>query len=385
MTKKLFYEDSYQKEFEATVLSCEKVGDTYRILLDESAFFPEGGGQSSDKGSIDGIEVRDVQEENGLVIHFTDQPLEIERRVKGTILFEERFSKMQQHTGEHIVSGLVNRYFGCNNVGFHLGSEQVTMDFDGVLTKSELSRVEREANRAVVSNLPVFVSYPSREELENLKYRSKIEIQGQTRIVTIPGIDVCACCAPHVLATGEIGLIKLTGAIKYKGGMRISMLCADRALADYNEKEKSVSNISVLLSAKPSEVSNAVERLKRELQMMKDRAAGLQSNYLSVKLREIKPEMDHYLLFEEEMDGNALRRFVKEGAGICSGIVGAFTGSDNQGYTYILGSKNVDLAAYSKELNRVFHGKGGGKPQMIQGHLIGREEEIRKFLEDKDC
>ena len=208
-TEKLFYKDSFTKEFQAKVTACEPWKTGYRIVLSQTGFFPEGGGQTADTGRLNAVPVLDVQEEQGILYHFTQQPLEVGTEVKGTLNWEERFWKMQHHSGEHIVSGLIHKHFGYHNVGFHLGSQVVTLDFDGIITKEELRMIEKEANQAVAQNIEIQVSYPSKEELSRLEYRSKIEIEGQVRIVTIPGYDVCACCAPHMRYTGQIGMIKL--------------------------------------------------------------------------------------------------------------------------------------------------------------------------------
>ena len=226
-TEKLFYNDSHLSKFTAMVLECEpyeKKEGCYAVELDRTAFFPEGGGQYADTGKLEDAKVSDVREKNGRILHITDQPFEAGEIVEGEIDWETRFMKMQQHTGEHIVSGIVHARYGFNNVGFHLGTEDCTMDFDGEISKEALQEIELEANRAVWKNLTIEVSYPSKEELEELDYRSKIEIEGQVRIVTGPGYDVCACCAPHVNYTGEIGMIKLVNMINYKGGERITML-----------------------------------------------------------------------------------------------------------------------------------------------------------------
>ena len=238
MTEKLFYQDSHRSTFTAIVQEVRPSGNGYEIILDRTAFFPEGGGQSSDTGSLGGVSVSDVQEIDGKIIHYTDGPLVEGTEVEGCIDWTERFSKMQQHTGEHIVSGLIHKIYGYHNVGFHLGTDSVTLDFNGVVPKEKLHEIEQLANEAVAKNLPVQVLYPTDEELSKISYRSKIEIEGQVRIVVIDGYDVCACCAPHVKQTGEIGLIKLVGMQNYKGGVRISMLCGFRALEDYYQKEK---------------------------------------------------------------------------------------------------------------------------------------------------
>ena len=215
-----------------------------------------------------------MQEKDGVVFHYITGPLKEGEEITGKLDFQERFSKMQQHTGEHIISGLVSSHFGYHNVGFHLGTEEVTMDYDGVLTQEDLEQIEEEANEAVAKNLPVVVLYPSEEELKNITYRSKIEIEEQIRIVQIPGYDSCACCAPHVKETGSIGLIKIVGAIHYKGGMRISMLCGFRALWDYRMKEKNIVRISNLLSAKQEDTAQAVERLGQEINRQKEKNQG---------------------------------------------------------------------------------------------------------------
>ena len=260
MTDRLYYEDSHLAAFPAVVTACEQEKDYWKVALDQTTFFPEGGGQAGDTGYLGEIEVFDTHEKNGEIWHYTRQPLEVGAEVKGVLDWKKRFSRMQQHSGEHIVSGLIHTRFGYDNVGFHLGEEEVTMDFNGPITKEELLEIETAANQVVFGNVPIQISYPSREELEILDYRSKIEIEGQVRIVTIPDVDVCACCAPHVNNTGEIGLIKLTNVQSHRGGVRVSLLAGNRALCDYREKENSVKAISVLLSAKEAAVATACLR-----------------------------------------------------------------------------------------------------------------------------
>lgn len=382
-TEKLFYHDSHKKTFTAQVLSCQPgPKDTWLIVLDQTAFFPEGGGQYADTGYLENAKVLDVQEKDGILYHQTDQPLTEGCEVTGNLDYEERFSKMQQHTGEHIVSGLMHSTFGYDNVGFHLGTGEVTMDFNGPVDEGQLRAIELRANQAVAANLPVEVTYPSREELGAIEYRSKIEIQGQVRIVTIPGYDVCACCAPHVKTTGEIGMIKLTGAVKYKGGTRVSMLCGFRALDDYNQKEESVRKISILFSAKPELVAAAASKQKEDLATVRDKLLAFQEKYLSFRLQQLSASQNIYI-FEEELDVNIARRFVNQAMEQCSGIAAVFIGNDQNGYRYILGSRSADLNTFSRSLNSRFHGKGGGKPEMVQGSLAAGSDsdEIVAFLQ----
>ena len=374
MTEKLFYQDSHRSTFTAIVQEVRPSGNGYEIILDRTAFFPEGGGQSSDTGSLGGVSVSDVQEIDGKIIHYTDGPL-----VEGCIDWTERFSKMQQHTGEHIVSGLIHKIYGYHNVGFHLGTDSVTLDFNGVVPKEKLHEIEQLANEAVAKNLPVQVLYPTDEELSKISYRSKIEIEGQVRIVVIDGYDVCACCAPHVKQTGEIGLIKLVGMQNYKGGVRISMLCGFRALEDYYQKEKNNREIAVMLSAKEYETAVEVERLQEELAMKKAKIAELEQKFLEQKVETLDVSGEIVCLFEETdpvMTREMVNLLLKKGAKMAA----VFSGNEREGYRYVLGSRSLDVRKNGKLLNEAFHGRGGGKPEMVQGTVQGKREEIEAFL-----
>ena len=249
-TVKLFYEDAGIREFDAVVLSCVPEKEGHKAVLDRTAFFPEGGGQYGDIGWIDGILVADTKEKSGVIYHYLEKPLKPGTKVHGKLDWALRFERMQQHSAEHVVSGIVHRRFGYDNVGFHLGADYCTMDFNGPLSGKQLKEIEEEANRVVFAGLPVCVRYPEKEELEHMEYRSKIEIKGQVRIVEIPGVDACACCAPHVESTGQIGLIKLVDMSSYKGGERISLLSGIRALRDYQCKQEQAKRIGNMLCEK---------------------------------------------------------------------------------------------------------------------------------------
>ncbi len=379
MTEKLFYQDSHRSTFTAIVQEVRPSGNGYEIILDRTAFFPEGGGQSSDTGSLGGVSVSDVQEIDGKIIHYTDGPLVEGTEVEGCIDWTERFSKMQQHTGEHIVSGLIHKIYGYHNVGFHLGTDSVTLDFNGVVPKEKLHEIEQLANEAVAKNFPVQVLYPTDEELSKISYRSKIEIEGQVRIVVIDGYDVCACCAPHVKQTGEIGLIKLVGMQNYKGGVRISMLCGFRALEDYYQKEKNNREIAVMLSAKEYETAVEVERLQEELAMKKAKIAELEQKFLEQKVETLDVSGEIVCLFEETdpvMTRELVNLLLKKGAKMAA----VFSGNEREGYRYVLGSRSLDVRKNGKLLNEAFHGRGGGKPEMVQGTVQGKREEIEAFL-----
>ena len=381
MTEKLFYEDSHMITFSAVVTACEKVGDYYEAVLSRTAFFPEGGGQYADTGYIDGIKVLDVHERNGIIYHKTEEALCVGQQVKGTIDWEERFSKMQHHSGEHIVSGLVNSMYGYDNVGFHMGKDAVTMDFNGVLSKEQLKEIEHKANEAVVKNVDIQVLYPTKEELEDISYRSKIEIEGQVRIVVVPGYDTCACCAPHVKKTGEIGIIKLIGMQNYKGGVRVSMLCGFRAIADYESKAEHTKSISVMLSAKEDEIVEEVARLKDELAMQKAKVVDMQRCILEYKVSELPGQKSLIVLFESELSGDASRELVNLLLAKETEIAAVFAKTDENQYRYVIGSKTKDVRPFAKMLSDKFTGRGGGKPEMVQGSVSGEVDAIREAIE----
>ena len=384
MTEKLYYNDSHMTEFTGTVLLCQHTEEHYKVVLNRTAFFPEGGGQYADTGFIDDVEVIDVQEENGTIYHYTKSPLEEGKEVNGKLNKNLRFMKMQQHSGEHIVSGLINRRFGYDNVGFHLGSEDCTMDFNGNITKDELREIETEANKAVVKNLDIEVIYPTDEELKDIDYRSKKEINGQVRIVKIPGYDICACCAPHVSKTGEIGIIRLTNVQRYKGGVRVTMLCGFRALNDYRVKEDNVKAVSELLCAKEYETAAAVKRLKDENASIKIKLAKAKESVIRSYAKEVsKTDEENIWLFEEELEGDEPRilmnSVIAEGKNVC----GVFLKTGEDEYRYVIGCKEGSVRELAKEINTEFQGRGGGKPEMVQGSLKGDKDVIVTFLQEK--
>lgn len=381
MTEKVFYQDSHKVSCEAEVLACESQGTQYLIALDRTVFFPEGGGQYADTGWIGEVRVTDAHEKEGVIWHTAEAAVLVGTRVTVRIDWEERFEKMQQHTGEHIVSGLVHERFGYHNVGFHLGSDYCTMDFDGPISREALKEIEWEANRAVWQNIPVETSYPSKEELETLHYRSKIEIEGQVRIITVPGYDVCACCAPHVNTTGEIGIVKLVQMIHYKGGERITMLCGARALRDYDRKDENIKKISSLLCVKEYEAAEGTKKLKEEQTQWKGKVSQLSQKLVAYQAQEIPVEEGITAVFDSELTGNSPRELMNILLQKGAEAAAVFAGNDVDGYRYVIGSKTEDVRALCRRLNEVFSGRGGGKPEMVQGSLCGTQEEIRIELE----
>ncbi len=378
MTQKLFYENMYLQHFSATVTGCEPAQDRWHITLDATAFYPEGGGQPGDTGYLGNVRVIDTHSRRDEVIHITDGPIQPGEKIEGKIDWEPRFSRMQHHTGEHIVSGLIHRLYGYDNVGFHMGHDAVTLDLSGELSGADLEKVERLANEAVWKNIPIEISYPSPEALAALDYRSKKELSGDVRIVTVPEYDICACCGTHVHKTGEIGLIKLVNFQRYKGGIRIWMLCGGEALEDYTRKNKDVFAVSALLSAKPHEITPALEHVLKERDGLKLELGLLQDRLFEYKAAAIE-QGSFTIQFEENLSPNELRKYCLALCERCE-TAAVFSGKDRE-WKYAIGSKNQDVRVLGKAFNGAFSGKGGGKPGLIQGSVTGDPEAIKQFFQ----
>lgn len=384
MTEKLYDSDSYLSEFDCKLINFGEDGKRIFIETDRTAFFPEGGGQTSDKGFLDEIYISDVQIVDGRIFHYTENTantlelLKSKAVLHGKIDWKKRFSDMQQHSGEHIVSGLVCSTFGYNNVGFHLGTEVVTLDFDGVLSEEDITRIEFLANKTVWDNKEILVSFPTDEELQKISYRSKIEIEGQTRLVEIPGVDVCACCAPHMRTTGEIGIIEVVAYEKYKGGTRVSILCGERSLKDIRHKLNENRKVSALTSSKQIETSVFVEKLKEDKEKADYEIVGLQRELLSLKAQAIK-NSDKIIIFDEKLEGKLLSDFALSVMDKAQNFAACFSGKNDE-YKYCIVSHSIDLRDMCKALNSAFSGRGGGKPQIVQGSLSGSKAEIKDFL-----
>ena len=381
-TRKLYYEDCHLSTFSAQVVSCEQSDKGWQIVLDATAFYPEGGGQACDLGTLSGVRVLDVREQGEAVIHLCDGPLPVGERVEGVIDYERRFDLMQQHSGEHIFSGTVNRLYGYDNVGFHLSDNIVTMDFNGVLTEEDVVRVEELVNEAIVKNLPIIVTYPTKEELANMEYRSKIEILGQVRIVNVEGVDVCACCAPHVKRTGEIGMLKVMSVQSHRGGVRISMLCGFRALEAFREKSAIITKLMDSLTVSQELLPDRVEKLKASNQDYKYRLAMSKQKLLEIKMTEIPNEQENVFLFEQDIESTVMRNVVNKLTAEHNGVCGVFVGNDEAGYSFIIGSANVDCTQIGALLREKTGAKCGGKKPMIQGSVQASEEILKAVLLD---
>ena len=378
LTKELYYDDAYLNEFQATVLSCEEDKKGYALTLDATAFYPEGGGQPYDTGTLNEAKVLEVHRRDDRIIHTVDMYLKPGTIVNGKVNFERRFDLMQQHSGEHVFSGLVHKHFGYDNIGFHLGEKEVVLDFSGPLDHKDLSMIEAECNRMIQKNIPVEVTYPNDEELSNLDYRSKKELSGRIRIVSIRDCDVCACCGTHVRKIGEVGYCKVLSLTTKKGNARVSVLFGKRA-TDYMARiYDEVTAISALISKNPLEILEGVRHLQDEVLQK-----GLKLNVLYTKHFEerFEKEMETslFITIEEGCTMDLLRHFCDRMSAKAKIAAGLLKKSEED-YQYVIISKSEDLRAAAKSLSETFAGKGGGSKEMIQGSLHGSAEQIVSFL-----
>lgn len=408
MTERLFETQSNEKIFFAKVVQCDAFvkDEKYKIVLDRTLFFPEGGGQKGDSGFIlvgentesdffcelstegeeetktvispDAVRVDDTQEKNGLIYHYCSKQLEVGTFVTGLLDYDIRFRRMQNHTGEHIVSGIIHKHFGFDNVGFHMGSEDVTLDINGVLSKEELSFVEAEANKAVIENVDVYAEVFSGDVLDTIDYRSKLDIRENVRIVTVKGYDKCACCAPHVSKTGEIGIIKLTGFLPYKQGVRIHMLCGFDAIDDYENKLVQNKLCSALLSAKPNELFLGIERLLEENKKEKQESNALKNTIATLLLEKAKTEGKN-CLFTDINDAVFMRYLATNGSELF-GVCGVFCKVSDDNYRYVAVGKDRDMRAFAKDMNSALNGRGGGDSELVQGSVKASLEDIQSFF-----
>ncbi len=383
MNNELFYRDPYCKEFDEKVISCTKGKKYYEIILSDTSFYPEGGGQPCDLGTLNEIEVVDVKRVNNQIIHYVSQPMEPNETVHGKIQWDRRFDHMQQHTGEHIVSGLIHQKYGYENVGFHMGSEVITIDFNGQLDWSQLKEIESMANRIVYENVTVEETYPTSVELDHLQYRSKKELLGIVRIVTIPNADVCACCGTHVRNTGEVGLIKFLSIANRKDGVRIEMVCGKRAFnymqVVYDENLK----ISHLLSAKVKETSIAVEKLQHENHSNQTQLHAFVNHLLEQKLEQVSTYQELYIDVIDMVDQVAVRKFCnamleQHKTNTCVVLM-----KKDSEYSYLMMTKALPLRQLIKEINPLLNGRGGGSDEMVQGSFKAEIEEIQRILKEK--
>ena len=380
VTRKLYYEDCHLSRFRAMVTGCEKCEKGYEILLDATAFYPEGGGQACDLGSLGSVSVLDVRERGEAVVLLCDAPLEIGTEVEGVIDYDRRFDLMQQHTGEHIVSGIIHRRYGFHNVGFHMGSEMIEIDFDGMVPAGDLPAIELEANSALWQNLEVRCWYPAEEELPHVQYRSKRALPWPVRIVQVPGFDSCACCGTHVAKTGEVGLVKLFSVVPLRGGCRIEMSCGRRALMLLNRAFEQNRQVSQAFSAVWSETGDAAKRMNEALSAEKYRAAQLQKRIFAT-IAQGYENSGNVLHFEPALESVEIRMLADAIGQVCRGRATVFSGTEEEGYAFAMVDHSTDLRAFGKEMTAALHGRGGGKPNFQQGRVSATRQEIENFFE----
>lgn len=381
----IYETDGHCSDFTAEVRSCEAVpGGLYELTLSQTAFFPEGGGQSSDHGTLGGQEVLKLRADDAraVVYHTVRNPVAPGSTIEGHVDMEKRFSDMQNHTAEHIISGLIHSRFGYDNVGFHMGNDGITMDFNGILQAEQLANVELLANEAVYANLSVKISFYTPEAAREVAFRSKKELAGTVRLVEIEGVDRCACCAPHVSRTGEIGLIKIVNCQSYKGGVRVSMLAGKRAFAELSKRFIQVKSLSTALSAKMDEVERHVQRLQAESIRAKAERTSVLRNYYLSRAQSIQPG-ESALLFEETGTADDIRNFVKILMERTDGICAVFLcdhSSEQEQYRFVIGSRSRDLRNIADILRKSAGASCGGRPELIQGCVAARKEQISDLL-----
>lgn len=376
----LFYVEPYCRAFDAKVLSCEEGKKGFEIVLDNTAFYPEGGGQPADHGMIGEAKVTDVRRVGDAIIHYADKPIEVGTTVHATLDWERRYDNMQNHTGEHILSGVINHAFGYENVGFHMHDDAITIDMSGPMTDEDVRAMEKAANDMIRADVPVEISFPSAEERAAMGFRMKKELTGKVRIVNIPNADCCACCGTHVKSSIEVGILKVLSASKHRGGTRIEFVCGARALRDYTTKLEEVQKVSRLLSVKPEEVGAAVEKTLATLIARDERIAQMNQRYFEMKAQTLANGQKLLVLFEENLTPFELKLFashlVEQKKSEVTAVLSAATATDgNLVYNYVIAWDDARLREASKTLNQRLSGRGGGK-DMVQGSFKANREEI---------
>lgn len=378
-TRKLYYENCLLKEFTAVVVSCEKCEKGWKILLDATAFYPEGGGQACDLGTLNDATVLDVREQGETVVHLCDKPLAVGAQVTGKLDWDRRLDLQQQHSGEHIVSGIIHKIYGCHNVGFHVGADVITIDFDYPIPADALPEIEKQANDAIYRNLPIKCWYPAEDVLPTISYRTKKQLAWPVRIVEVPGYDICACCGVHVAQTGQIGLIKLLSCVKFHDGVRIEMVCGARALAYLSRIYEQNRLVSQAFSAKPLETGTAAQRMNDALAAEKFRATALERQVFDSIAAGYEGK-GNVLHFAEGLAPGAVRELADRIAGYCGGTAAVFSGSDTDGYSVCLVNKTNAVAELGKQMNAALNGRGGGKPGFFQGNVKASKAQIEGFF-----
>lgn len=376
----LYEQDAFCRQFTSTVIACEINNDfLFEIQLENTAFYPEGGGQPWDLGTLNGFPVLEVRKKENKIIHYMEKEWLVGEEVTGIIDWTRRFDLMQQHSGEHIVSGLAHSLYGCDNVGFHIGKDFITIDFNKELSLSQVKDLEEKANEYIWNNLPVEITYPTSEELDCLDYRSKKALSGEVRIVSFPEADCCACCGTHVNFSGQVGFVVLLSCEKFREGVRIELLCGNRALQYLRRITTENTKISQCLSAKTLETSDSVGRLQKEKELLSQEKNNLEKKYVQL-LAETYVNDNCSVIFLEEGTPSWLGSLATEVSAKLNGIISCFLIGEDGFVRYALASKTEDVRSFSEQLKEKFHGRGGGKSNLVQGSLSATQEELSNFL-----
>ena len=377
-TKKLFYADVMRRDFTAAVLSCEETKGGYAVVLDQTCFYPEGGGQPCDRGTLGDTNVLEVHEKAGVITHLCDKALPVGETVSGQIDWARRFDHMQQHSGEHICSGIICARYDCDNVGFHMGTDAVTIDFNADISWEELMDIEARANQYIYENHAIDIHFYHGQELDAVDYRSKKALEGDVRIVSFPGADCCACCGTHVVQSGQVGIVKFLSCQKFREGVRIELLAGKRAYRYLSATWEQNLKSAQMLSSKPTESAKAVERVLAELGGLKQRTAKLEEASFAQTAAKLAGSGD-VLLFEDDMSPDSVRKLCDAVAQTCGGRCAVFAGADGA-WKYAIGQVGGDLRELTKNMNAALSGRGGGKPNFVQGSVSATKEEIERFF-----
>ena len=403
-TKRIFDTDAYIKEYDAKVLSCEKsfkegFEDCFEVITDATVFSPEGGGQKSDIGFFDDIEVVDVKEEGENLIHFLKGEVEVGKTVKQKIDFDLRFRRMQNHNAEHLICGLIHSKFGFDNVGFHLSESvdenggikiEAIMDVDGPIDLSDLKEIEIKANEAIAKNVPIYALLPSKEEADKLSFRSKLDIRENLRLVVIEGFDVCACCAPCLKSSAEIQLVKILDSMPHRGGMRLTLIAGLDAIKDYIFLHDENRQIMKLLSSErgntAESVSTSIQKssaLHEETVLLKKRITSLFKEKLVSDLK--NSDRKYNVFFAPDLDEVQSRNLINETAGDSMSVIAVMFSKNENTYRFVIGKdenlKDISLNELAKKMREELNARGGGSEQMVQGSISASEEDIDSFFD----
>ncbi len=379
MTEKLFENNSLLKTCMAEVTACTEKDGKYFVELDQTVFFPEGGGQLSDKGKLGDALVSHVSEKEGHIYHECDKPLVVGSKVEAVLDWKVRLDRMQQHLGEHLLSYACWKLFKANNVGFHMNEDDVFIDLDKELTDEDLLQAELYTNEIIWDNRPVHISYMDSAEAVKLKDKMRkfnSKLTGTLRIVSVEDADICTCCGTHPPFTGMLGSVKVIRHEKHKGGCRVEFVCGRRALLDADAKNSTLLSVAQGLSVKPEQVPDALAKLKADLlaqldaaksKLLKIEEAKIQEAYVAAPMA-----ADGVKVLVLPMDGHDakdIKVFLPKVTAL-ENVISVMVAAQPEriSYAVALGSNTKgDCRAVIKLLNETFGGRGGGKSDCAQG------------------